>query len=154
MVDYLFELSRIDSGSFNLRREFVDPLDLVSDGHVGCPGGCRATRHSVTATRHRGLHPLRYARIDPLSQQPSRQRQPARSRRFEILITATTGDDGNFVLGILDHGARVSIENLEHVFEVGWRGDAQCAAESDYWISRWSRRLGRGADEGCHRCRA
>lgn len=135
MVDDLFELSRIESGSFNLRREVVDLLDLVSDAvsdvqEVATQRGIQIQQLGIEGyTLYGDARELTRAVSNLLVN--GIRHAPDGS---EILISATTRDDGNLVLSILDHGTGVSIENLGRMFEVGWRGDAARTTESDYGV--------------------
>ncbi|WP_454854993.1 HAMP domain-containing sensor histidine kinase [Promicromonospora soli] len=122
MVDDLFELSRVQSGALRLRRTSVDLLDIVS--------GAAADVRELAAARgvrinHSGVegqvlvadpHELTRAVVNLLTN--GIRHAPEGS---EILVSAHRGDD-RLTLSVLDQGSGVAAEDLDRMFEVGWRG--------------------------------
>ncbi len=125
MVGDLFELSRLQSGTLELRPEPVVLLDLVSDAvaDVQALAGARGITvaqdgiegHMIWAdprelTRAIGnllANSLRYAPDDST-----------------VLIRVDPMDDpAAVVLSVIDQGPGVTTENLGHLFDVGWRAD-------------------------------
>ncbi|MFZ4842895.1 sensor histidine kinase [Mycetocola saprophilus] len=130
MVDDLFALARIESGTLDLRRELVDLLDLVSDAvsdvqHVAAARGIRIEQRGVEGHTLWG-DPRELTRAISNLLANGIRHAPDHS---EILVSATTLEDGHLVLSILDHGSGVSTEDLGRMFDVGWRGDAARTAE-------------------------
>ncbi|MGC0367503.1 signal transduction histidine kinase [Rhodococcus sp. 27YEA15] len=136
MVDDLFELSRIESGSFGLRCEIVDLLDLVSDAvsdvqEVALQRDIRIRQNGMTGHTLWGDARELTRAIGNLLANGIRYTPDG----SEILISATTRDDGHLVLSILDHGSGVSTEDLGRMFDVGWRGDAARQADSSSGVA-------------------
>lgn len=131
MLDDLFELSRIENGSFDLRREVLDLLDPVSDAReVAAQRGIRIQQRGIEGSTHFGdVGPLTRA-VSTLLAHGIRH-APNGSK---IQISATTRDDGKLVSGILENGIGVLTENLRRMFEVGWIGDAASTTESGYGV--------------------
>ena len=127
MVDDLFELSRLESGTFELNRELVALLDVVSDAVVDVRAA--ATRRQITIVQ-RGVDghmvwadPLELTRAVTNLLSNGVRHAPAGS---EILVSAHRRDDGHLVVSILDHGSGVDSRDLGRMFDVGWRaGDAR-----------------------------
>ena len=125
MVDDLFELSTLTSGAVQLRTQQVDLLDVVSDAVADVAPA--AQRHGVRIVE-RGIaghvlwaDPHHLGRIVVNLLTNAVRHAPSGS---EIVISATEIDGGRFVLGVLDHGAGVAMEDLDRMFDVGWREDA------------------------------
>ncbi|MDQ4213405.1 HAMP domain-containing sensor histidine kinase [Microbacterium capsulatum] len=124
MVDDLFELSRITSGSLRLRTEQVELLDVVSDAvaDVRAAAGERGVRivqegidgHVLWADPHQ----LTRVIVNLLTN--AVRHAPAGS---EILVFAESPSPHRLVLAVLDRGAGVAVEDLDRMFEVGWRSD-------------------------------
>ncbi|MFC4137896.1 sensor histidine kinase [Microbacterium sp. MAH-37] len=129
MVDDLFELSKLTSGAVRLRTEQVDLLDIVSDAVADVRAA--ALEHDVRIVQA-GVEghvlwadPHQLGRIVVNLLTNAIRHAPAGT---EVLITAAEIDGGRLVLGILDHGAGVAVEDLDRMFEVGWREDSARAA--------------------------
>ncbi|WP_187368351.1 sensor histidine kinase [Ruania zhangjianzhongii] len=125
LVDDLFALSQIHSGTLQLRREHVELLDIVS-GAVADVAGPAATRGlTITPNAVAGHtlwadpHELNRVIVNLLMN--SIRHAPPDS---EILITATDGDGGGLLLSVLDAGEGVPPADLSRMFEVGWRENA------------------------------
>lgn len=133
MVDDLFELSKLTSGAVRLRTEQVELLDIVSDAVADVRAVADA--HGIgIVERAVGGHvlwadPHQLGRILVNLLTNAIRHAPEGS---EILITATETDGHRLVLGILDQGAGVAVEDLDRMFDVGWRADpARAAAPHD-----------------------
>ncbi|WKT91087.1 HAMP domain-containing sensor histidine kinase [Microbacterium maritypicum] len=132
MVDDLFELSTLTSGAVQLQTQQVDLLDVVSDAvadvaAAAAPHGVRIVERGV------GAHvlwadPHQLGRIIVNLLTNAIRHAP---RGTEIVISATEIDRNRLVLGILDHGAGVAVEDLDRMFDVGWREDAARTAPTD-----------------------
>ncbi|UJP09856.1 HAMP domain-containing histidine kinase [Microbacterium sp. KUDC0406] len=132
MVDDLFELSKLTSGTVQLRTEQVELLDIVSDAVADVRAA--ADGHGVRIVQ-RGVEghvlwadPHQLGRIIVNLLTNAIRHAPAGS---EVLVTAAEVDDGRLVLGILDHGSGVAVEDLDRMFEVGWREDPARSAGAD-----------------------
>lgn len=125
MVEDLFELSRIQSGSLRLRRETVELLDLVSDAVADVMPV--AERRGITIVP-RGVEG-RVLHADPRELTRALANLLSNGVRHspeggEIVVSADPLDGDRLVLSVLDQGPGVSSEELRHIFEVGWRADA------------------------------
>lgn len=133
MVDDLFELSTLTSGAVQLQTQQVDLLDVVSDAVADVAAA--AARHGVRIVeRGVGAHvlwadPHQLGRIIVNLLTNAIRHAP---RGTEIVISATEIDRNRLVLGILDHGAGVAVEDLDRMFDVGWREDAARTAPTDH----------------------
>ncbi|MFE7198296.1 sensor histidine kinase [Microbacterium oxydans] len=125
MVDELFELSKLTSGAVQLQTQQVELLDVVSDAVADV--AVAAAAHDVRIVeRGVGGHvlwadPHQLGRIIVNLLTNAIRHAP---RGTEIVISATEADRNRLVLGILDHGAGVAVEDLDRMFDVGWREDA------------------------------
>lgn len=132
MVDDLFELSTLTCGAVQLQTQQVDLLDVVSDAVADVAAA--AARHGVRIVeRGVGAHvlwadPHQLGRIIVNLLTNAIRHAP---RGTEIVISATEIDRNRLVLGILDHGAGVAVEDLDRMFDVGWREDAARTAPTD-----------------------
>ncbi|MGN7862032.1 sensor histidine kinase [Microbacterium sp. 22303] len=124
MVDDLFELSRITSGSLRLRTEQVELLDVVSDAVADVRAA--AGEHHVRIVQQ-GIdgqvlwadpHQLTRVIVNLLTN--AVRHAPEGS---EILVFAESPSPHRLVLAVLDHGSGVAVEDLDRMFEVGWRSD-------------------------------
>lgn len=131
MVDDLFELSKLTSGAVRLRTEQIELLDIVSDAVADVR--VAADAHGVEIVE-RGIgghvlwadpHQLGRILVNLLTN--AIRHAP---RGSEIVISATELGVNRLVLGILDHGAGVAVEDLDRMFEVGWREDTARSPES------------------------
>jgi len=130
MVEDLFELSKLQEGTLRLRPELVELLDLVSDAvtdvqPLAAQKGIRISQRGVEG-RALWADPRELSRALGNLLSNGIRHAPDNS---EILVSAETLDDDHLVLTVLDHGAGVSVEDLGHIFEVGWRADAARSAE-------------------------
>lgn len=132
MVDDLFELSRITSGALRLRTEQVDLLDIVSDAvaDVRAAAAARGVRivqrdvagHALWADPHQ----LTRVIVNLLGN--AVRHAPAGS---EVLVFAETPAPRRLVLAVLDQGSGVAVEDLDRMFEAGWRADAARSGDPD-----------------------
>jgi signal transduction histidine kinase len=123
MVDDLFELSKIQSGTLSLNMEPVSLFDLVSDAV--------ADLHPVAASRSITLKESRTGNLTLFgdARELSRvidnllmnaiQHSPANS---EILISARETGDEHVALSVVDAGGGIPEEDLGKIFDAGWRG--------------------------------
>ncbi|KKX98625.1 histidine kinase [Microbacterium sp. Ag1] len=132
MVDELFELSKLTSGAVQLQTQQVELLDVVSDAVADV--AVAAAAHDVRLVeRGVGGHvlwadPHQLGRIIVNLLTNAIRHAP---RGTEIVISATEADRNRLVLGILDHGAGVAVEDLDRMFDVGWREDAARTSAGD-----------------------
>lgn len=122
MVDDLFELSKIHSGTLSLKLEPVSLYDLVSDAVAELRA--LATSRSITLKESRSadLTVMGDARelarvignllINAIAHSPSGS---------EIEITARQDDNGNAVLSVVDAGGGIPEQDLPKIFQAGWR---------------------------------
>ncbi|MDR2320604.1 MAG: HAMP domain-containing histidine kinase [Microbacterium sp.] len=124
MVDDLFELSRITSGSLRLRAEQVELLDVVSDAVADVRAAAGAHRVRIVQQGIDGQvlwadpHQLTRVIVNLLTN--AVRHAPEGS---EILVFAESPSPHRLVLAVLDHGSGVAVEDLDRMFEVGWRSD-------------------------------
>ncbi len=123
LVDDLFELSKIQSGTLSLHLGPVSLFDLVSDAV--------ADLHPVAASRSITLKESRTGNLTLLgdARELSRviknllmnaiQHSPADS---EILISARETGDDHVALSVVDAGGGIPEEDLGKIFDPGWRG--------------------------------
>lgn len=131
MVDDLFELSRITSGTLRLRTEQVDLLDIVSDAvaDVRAPAAERGVRivqrgiagHVLWADPHQLGRVIVNLLTNAIRHAP---------RGSDILLFAESPDERRLVLAVLDRGGGVAVEDLDRMFDAGWRADASRTAEA------------------------
>lgn len=123
MVDGLFELSKIHSGTLQLRKEPVVLLDLVSDAVADMRplAGERGIRITQTGIGDLMLlaDPGELTRVIANLLANSIRHAPENS---EILVSADRTDGDRLVLSVLDHGPGVATQDLGRMFDVGWRG--------------------------------
>lgn len=132
MVDDLFELSKLQSGTLQLHPELVVLLDLVSDAvadvlPIARPRGIRIEQRGI---EHRMLwaDPRELTRAIGNLLSNGVRHAPDDS---EIVVSADTLDDGRLVLSVLDQGPGVAVEDLGSIFDVGWRADAARTPTAD-----------------------
>lgn len=124
MVDDLFELSTLQSGTLRIQRELVVLLDLVSDAVTDIRPVADERGISIV---HKGVEghllwadPRELTRaIGNLLTNGVRHAPP----HSEILVSAHTSDREHLVLSIMDHGSGVAVEDLGRMFDVGWRAN-------------------------------
>lgn len=131
MVDDLFELSKLQSGTLQLHPELVVLLDLVSDAvadvlPVARPQGIRIEQRGIE--RHMlWADPRELTRAIGNLLSNGVRHAPDDS---VIVISAHTLDD-RLVLSVLDQGPGVAVEDLGRIFDVGWRADAARTPRAD-----------------------
>jgi signal transduction histidine kinase len=136
MVDDLFELSKLTSGAVQLRTEQVGLRDVVSDAVADVR--IAADRRGVRIVE-RGIDgqvlwadPHQLGRIIANLLANAIRHAPTGS---DIVISATEPDRDRLVLGILDHGSGVAVEDLDRMFDVGWRADPARGSAPDDLVS-------------------
>ena len=132
MVDDLFELSRITSGSLRLRTEQVELLDIVSDAvaDVIAAAGEHRVRivqqgidgHVLWADPHQLTRVIVNLLTNAVRHAPD---------GTEVLVFAESPAPHRLVLAVLDHGSGVAVEDLDRMFEVGWRSDPSRSGGAD-----------------------
>ena len=125
LVDDLFELSRLSSGSLRLRTQQIDLLDVVSEAVADVRAaaerrGVRIVERGI-AGHQLWADPHRLGRVIVNLLANAVRHAPAGS---DIVVSATELDAGRLVLGVLARGSGVAVEDLDRMFEVGWRADA------------------------------
>jgi len=131
LVDDLFELSRLHSGTLQLRCESIELLDVVSDAvaDVHPLADARGIRIAQVGVDGNVVwadpHELTRVIINLLTN--SIRHSPPDA---EILITAHLSDDDRLVLSVLDQGRGVETKDLARIFEVGWRADTARTPDS------------------------
>ena len=125
MVDDLFELSKIQSGSLSLDLGPLSLYDLVSDA-VADLGPLAATR-SVTLRESQAGDLTIWGDARELSRvirnllMNAIQHSPPGA---DILVGAQEKEDSTVALSVIDEGDGIPEEHLGRVFEAGWRGSA------------------------------
>lgn len=122
MVDDLFELSRIHSGSLALSMEPVSLYDLVSDAvaEIGALAESRSVtlKESSTGELTVAGDPRELARVIGNLLINAIQHSPAGS---EISVTARHDGDHHVVLTVEDAGGGIPEKDLSKIFQAGWR---------------------------------
>jgi signal transduction histidine kinase len=130
MVDDLFALSTLQSGTLHLQRELVPLLDIVSDAvvDVRAAASARGIRvvHRDVAGHMLWADPRELTRAIGNLLANGVRHAPEHS---DILVTAHHRGDDHLIISVLDHGPGVASEDLGHIFDVGWR--ANTARTSD-----------------------
>ncbi len=123
MVDDLFELSKIQTGTLTLSREPVSLFDLVSDSVADLSPVAAARRVRL---RESGTGDLtvwgdarELSRVIGNLLMNAIQHSPEGG---EILIVAEARGDGHVMLSVRDEGGGIPEEDLGRVFHPGWRG--------------------------------
>jgi signal transduction histidine kinase len=122
MVDDLFELSKIHSGTLVLAMEPVSLYDLVSDAVAEL--GALALSRSITLKELGSGEPTvvgdprELARVIGNLLLNAIQHSPAGS---EISVTARHDGDSHVVLTVEDAGGGIPEQDLTRIFEAGWR---------------------------------
>jgi len=125
MVDDLFELSRLQTGTLELNPEPVVLLDLVSDA-VSDVQAIASSRGILISQDGIGGH---IVWADPRELTRAIGNLLANGVRHApedstILIRADTLENDQLILSVIDQGPGVTTENLGRMFDVGWRADA------------------------------
>ena len=123
MVDDLFELSKIQSGTLSLNMGPVSLFDLVSDAVADLHPVAASRSVTLKESSTGNLTLFGDARelsrvIDNLLMNAIRH-SPADS---EILISARETEDEHVALSIVDAGGGIPEEDLGKIFDAGWRG--------------------------------
>ncbi|WP_308465414.1 sensor histidine kinase [Rathayibacter soli] len=131
LVDDLFELSKLQTGTLELHPEAVVLLDLVSDA-VSDVQTVAAGRGIQIAQDRIGSHiiwadPRELTRAIGNLLTNGVRHAPDNST---ILIRADTLSDGQLILSVIDQGPGVAAENLGRMFDVGWRADSSRTADT------------------------
>ncbi len=127
MVDDLFELSKIHSGTLSLTMQPVSLYDLVSDAVAEL--GPLATSRSITLTesiRRDAAHeehtvvgdPRELSRVIGNLLMNAIEHSPSGS---EISVRTGRADNGDVVLTVEDAGGGIPENDLSKVFQAGWR---------------------------------
>ncbi len=122
MVDDLFELSRIHSGTLRLAVEPVSLYDLISDTVAGFWPVARAKSLDLRFEGETGLtilaDPRELSRVVGNLVMNAIQHSPA---GLEIVVSVTENDDGRAVISVQDSAGGIPEQDLGRVFEAGWR---------------------------------
>lgn len=136
MVDDLFQLSKLQTGTLELHLEQVMLLDLVSDAVADVQ--IIAAARGITVIRD-GIDghmiwadPREITRAVGNLLSNSIRHAPEDST---IVIRADLIDNERVVVSIIDQGPGVTAENLGRMFDVGWRADAARSTDPDDSIS-------------------
>jgi len=125
MVDDLFELSTLQSGTLRLQRELVVLLDVVSDAVVDVQPAAEGRGVRVVQAGIEGhllwADPRELTRAVGNLLANAVRHAPAGT---DVVVSAHVGDDEHLVLSVLDHGSGVDAADLGHLFDVGWRASA------------------------------
>lgn len=130
MVDDLFELSKIHSGSLSLSMEPVSLYDLVSDAVAEL--GVLAESRSITLREDSSGEltvvgdARELARVIGNLLINAIQHSPAGS---EISVTAHADDSGHVVLTVEDAGGGIPESDLAKIFQAGWRATSSRTPE-------------------------
>jgi len=130
MVDDLFELSKIQSGTLPLSLEPVVLYDLISDAVSELRPIADARSITLRESQNADLTVIGDAR--ELSRVVGNllmnaiQYSPAGS---EIRLSASVRDDHHAVLSVVDAGGGIPEEDLSRVFEAGWRASTSRTPE-------------------------
>ncbi|MEZ5209719.1 HAMP domain-containing histidine kinase [Gordonia sp. PP30] len=125
LVDDLFALARLDEAGLILQVDEVELLDVVSDAvaEIGDYAAERRLRvvHDGVAGRVVRADPAEMTRVLVNLLSNSIRFAPAGS---EVTVSAETADAGGTLISVTDRGPGVPIDQLDRIFEVGWRADA------------------------------
>ncbi|TFD82650.1 sensor histidine kinase [Cryobacterium fucosi] len=122
MVDDLFELSRIHSGTLRLAVEPVSLYDLISDTVAGFWPVARAKSLDLRFEGETGLtilaDPRELSRVVGNLVMNAIQHSPA---GLAIVVSVTENEDGRAVISVQDSAGGIPEHDLGRVFEAGWR---------------------------------
>ncbi|MBG6056511.1 signal transduction histidine kinase [Salinibacterium sp. CAN_S4] len=133
MVDDLFELSKIHSGTLTLSMQPVSLYDLVSDSVAEL--GALASSRSITLTESGGGDhtvvgdPRELARVIGNLLINAIQHSPAGS---EISVSTGRADNGDVVLTVEDAGGGIPEADLSKIFQAGWRATPSRTPEQQW----------------------
>ena len=140
MVDDLFELSKIQSGTLSLSMEPVSLYDLVSDAVAEL--GALATQRSVRLVETGGADhtivgdPRELARVIGNLLINAIEHSPSGS---QITVSTSRAENGDVVLTVEDSGGGIPEHDLSKVFDAGWRATSSRTPEQ-----LWGRSPGAG----------
>lgn len=122
MVDDLFALSRIHAGTLRLSLEPVSLYDLISDTVADLAPVATAKSLHLSFDGEQGLtvlaDPRELARVvGNLVMNAMQQSAPG----SPIVVSATENSDGRAVISVQDRAGGIAEEDLNRVFEAGWR---------------------------------
>jgi len=123
MVDDLFELSRIHSGTLRLRLSQVALYDLISDTVADLGPVAREKSLDLRFEGAMGLTIRADAgelsrAVGNLVMNAVQQSSPGSA----IVVAVTEHDDGRAVISVQDDAGGIDPADLDRVFEAGWRG--------------------------------
>ncbi|GAA4676887.1 sensor histidine kinase [Gordonia humi] len=132
LVDDLFALSTLQSGTLRLERELVPLLDLVSDAVVDVRDAAASRGIRI---EHRDIEghmlwadPRELSRAVGNLLANAVRHAPAGS---DVLVTASHRGDDHLIVSVLDQGPGVASEDLGRMFDVGWRAGSARTVDSD-----------------------
>ncbi|MGV8858731.1 sensor histidine kinase [Rhodoglobus sp.] len=144
MVDDLFELSKIQSGTLTLNVQPVSLYDLVSDAVAELSPVARARSVTIAEVLRADStvagDPRELSRVVGNLLMNAIQHSPPGT---EIRIATLRGPDNDAVLTIEDAGGGIPENDLPNIFEAGWRGTASRTPERE-----WSNSSSSGAGLG------
>lgn len=132
LVDDLFELSRLSSGSLRLQTEQVDLLDVVSDAVADVRVAAEERGVRIVARQIAGqtiwADPYRLGRVVTNLLTNAVRHAPSGTA---VVVSVSALPENRVVLGVLDQGGGVAVEDLDRMFEVGWRANESRGSASD-----------------------
>lgn len=146
MVDDLFELSKIQSGTLRLRPETLSLYDLLSDSVADLNPVASARGITLRESRTGDLTVRGDAR--ELSRVLNNLLVNAIQHTAtggEILISAREAPDQHVVLSVTDSGGGIPEDELDLIFDAGWRGTpARTPVVPGSELTGWSNGAGLG----------
>jgi len=140
MVDDLFELSKIHSGTLTLKKEPVSLYDLVSDAVAELSVLARARRVTLREISSDEFtvsgDPRELSRVIGNLLINAIQHSPPGG---EIVVATRRGDAGQVVVSVQDAGGGIPESDLSKIFEAGWR-----ATSARTPVPAWSHSAGAG----------
>ncbi len=140
MVDDLFELSKINSGTLTLTMEPVSLYDLVSDAVAELSALAQASNITLRGPSHEDVKvvgdPRELARVVGNLLMNAIQHSPPGST---ITVNTLRGSGDDVLLTVEDAGGGIPDDDLSKVFQAGWRATASRTPESE-----WGRSSGAG----------
>ncbi|MDP5228211.1 MULTISPECIES: HAMP domain-containing sensor histidine kinase [Arthrobacter] len=121
LVDDLFELSRLQAGTFQLARQEVDLADVVSDAVADLMPAAHRRGVTVSGEEVSGV----VLPVDPHAVTRAVSNLLANAIRFapegsEVSV-AVRAEGASALIRVRDHGPGVPAADLERMFDVGWR---------------------------------
>ena len=140
MVDDLFELSKIHSGTLRLQLEPVSLYDLVSDAvsELSALARTRSVTLREANTEEFSVvgDPRELSRVVRNLLVNAIQHSPPGG---EIIVATRGGAEGYVVISVEDDGGGIAETDVSHVFEAGWRATSARTPEP-----AWSHSAGAG----------